>query len=163
MTEKWIQFSIQFPKKDSWIFYVSDLDNEFAEIHLDNEFAEIQTLIDGFSKSICFYYLPLVKLIEYFPINLEAEEAILFLAEMGSLGSASSISNEDPCWEHLHCFTLPGAASSEMLNLRAHKTRQKSESHHRPPSFSMEIKNYALLQVVRAREYCKSVIPRRVL
>ena len=154
MTEKWIQFSVQFPKKDSWMFYVSDLDNEFAEI---------QTLIDGFSKSICFYYLHLVKLIEYFPINLEAEEAILFLVETGSLGSALSITNEDPCWEHLHCFMLPGAASSEMLNLRAHKTQQKSESYHRPPSFSMEIKNYALLQVVSAREYCKSVIPRRVL
>ena len=64
-----------------------------------------------------------MKLIEYFPINLEVEEAILFLAEMGSLGSPLSITNEDPCWEHLYCFMLPGAASSEMRT--QHMTKER--------------------------------------
>lgn len=54
-----------------WIFSVSDLDNEFAEI---------QTLIDWFFKNpFASAGLPLMKLIEYFPINLEAEEANFWL------------------------------------------------------------------------------------
>lgn len=126
-----------------WIYRNSDLNWWFFKTHLLLLFAS-----DEISR--------------VFP-NKSRGRGSQFLAEMGSLGSPSSITNEDPCWEHLYCFMLPGVDSSEMLNLRVHTAWQKSESHHRPPSFSMEIKNYALLQVVRAREYRKSAIPRRVL
>lgn len=56
-------------KNSKLYFYISDLYNEFAEI---------LTLTDGFSKPIWSSHLPLVKLTQYSPNNLEAQETTVF-------------------------------------------------------------------------------------
>lgn len=149
MTEKWIQFSKQFPEKASWIF-------TFLTWTM-NECAEIRTLMDGFSKPTCFYRLSLVKLIEHSPNKSWGTGSHFIPGWNGPNGSQAGVTCWDACWEHLGGFMMPGAASPELLNLGTHRMWQKSKSHHRRPSLSMGKENCALDQVASASKY--SIIP----
>ena len=149
MTEKWIQFSKQLPKKASWNF-------TFLTWTV-NECAEIRTLIDGFSKPTCFYHLSLVKLIEYSPNKSRGTGSHFIPGWNGLNGLQARITYWDTCWEHLGGFMMPAAASPELLNLGTHRMWLKSKSHHRLPSLSMGKKNCALVRVASARKY--SIIP----
>lgn len=132
--------------------------------HTMNGFAEIQTLVDGFSKPICFYHLPLVKSIKYSPnksrgpgchwsfySGLQCAQRLL---EM-------SVTHGDARWDHAVtwcCEGQPGTAHPEEHKKHARRPRPRPG----PPSLSVEEKSCALFKGLSAGKGCDLAISWRI-